>query len=173
MRKYEYFMRERSMDSRSMYFGCPVADESITNLANHMIKNSDQHKIVVAEDEHSEVVGLVHIAIVNETEVELGVMVAEAYRGQHVSTLMMDYTLDWCRNRNLLGVYMHCLAYNAPLLHLVRKYGLDITTRLGDSEAVIHLPNASVFTLGRESLANQQSIIKQNVMSFRKMLHLE
>ena len=85
----------------------------------------------------------------------------------------MDFALDWCRNRNLLGIYMHCLAYNAPILHLVKKYGLEITTQLGDSEAIIHLPRATVFTLGRENLAYQQANFKQNVMSFKRMLHLQ
>jgi RimJ/RimL family protein N-acetyltransferase len=172
IRRYEYFMRERNYDSRSMYFGCPIKDESITKLVDHMIANNSHHKVIVAEDEYFDVVGTIHIAIINNTEVELGVMVSEAYRGLHISTKMMDFALNWCRNRGFLGIYMHCLSYNAPLLHLVKKYGLEITSQLGDSEAVIKLPSANIFTLGRENLDVQQAILKQNVMSFKKMLHL-
>ena len=172
IRRYEYFLKERSMDSISMYFGCPLKSEAITNLVDRMVEDTDHHKVIVAEDEQFEVIGTIHIAIVNDSEVELGIMVAEAHRGQNVSTKMMDYVLNWCRNRGFTGLYMHCLSYNAPVLHVVKKYGLEITSQLGDSEAVIKLPSANIFTLGRENLDVQQAILKQNVMSFKKMLHL-
>ena len=173
VRRFEYYMKDRNFDSRSMYFGMAVTNDGIRDLVDHMVADPENHKVVVAEDDQLEIVGTIHIAVVSDTEVELGIMVSEAYRGQHVASKMMDFVLNWCRNRNYTGLYMHCLSYNAPVLHVVKKYGLEITNMYGDSEAHIQLPRANIFTLGRESLATQQSILKQNVMSFKKMLHLQ
>ena len=170
LRRYEYYLKSRNADSLSMYFGCAISKESITQLVDHMVENSDNHKVIVAEDYQMEVVGTIHMAIVNDQEVELGIMVSEAYRGMGVSTILMDYALNWCRNRGYDSVTMFCLSYNAPILHVVKKYGLEISKTLGNSEAKVALPRANIFTLGRENLANQQSIIKQNVMSFRRLL---
>lgn len=170
MRSFEFYLKSRNMDSRSMYFGCAVSDESITNLVAHMLDNSSDHKVVVAEDENFEIVGTVHIAAIDEHEVELGIMVSEAYRGMGISTILMDYVLNWCRNRNYDSITMFCLSYNAPILHVVKKYGLEISKHMGNSEAKVILPRANIFTLGRENLANQRAIIKQNVMSFKRML---
>jgi GNAT superfamily N-acetyltransferase len=153
-----------------MYFGCAISKESISTLVDHMIDNDENHRVVVAEDDQLEIVGTVHMAIISDTEVELGVMVSEAYRGKGVSSIMMEYALNLCRNRNFDSVTMFCLSYNAPILHVVKKYGLEISEHLGNSEAKLALPRATIFTLGRENLANHQSFIKQNVMSFRRML---
>ena len=47
MRNFEYYLKSRNMDSRSMYFGCAVSDQSITDLVDHMIANSSDHKVIV------------------------------------------------------------------------------------------------------------------------------
>jgi RimJ/RimL family protein N-acetyltransferase len=165
-------MKDRSADSLSMYFGAITGPENITKLVDRMIENSDNHRVLVAEDDRLEVVGTIHLAIINDHEVELGIMVSEAYRGMGISTVMMDYVLNWCRNRGFDSVTMFCLSYNSAVLHVVKKYGLEISKTLGNSEAKVMLPRANIFTLGRENLANQQSIIKQNVMSFKRMLNI-
>lgn len=113
LRRYEYYLKERNYDTRSMYFGCAITDDAIRLLVDHIVENRDQHHILVAENEELEIVGTIHIAQINEHEVELGVIVAEAYRGTGISNKMLDYALTWCRNRNYRDVYMHCLSYNA------------------------------------------------------------
>ena len=172
LRRYEYYMKERSADSLSMYFGCAMSKDAITNLVDHMVEHHENHKVLVAENCELEIVGTIHVALINDHEVELGIMVSEAYRNTGVSTKMMDYVLTWCRNRGVDSVTMFCLSYNAPILHVVKKYGLKITESLGNTEAKVALPRANIFTLGRENLAVQQNIFKQNVMSFKRMLQV-
>lgn len=170
LQRYEYYLKNRNMDSRSIYFGYPASDEQIEELVSNMIANSDKHRVVVAEDSDLDIVGTIHIANISNTEVEFGVMVAEAYRGHGISSQMMEYALTWCRNRGLNDVYMHCLGYNKPIIHLVSKYGLEITREYGDADARVTLPTSNIFTFGTECLLRHQNAVQHNIRSFRKML---
>ena len=170
--RYEYFLRERNMDTRSMYFGIVYSDEQIARLVKIMSNDPDRHAMVVAENEDQEIVGTVHIALLSETEVELGVVVAEAYRGQKVSSSMMDYAITWCQNRNLRDVYMHCLSYNRPILHLVKKFGLGISQSQGDADARVTLPTLNMFSLGKEAMLRHKNMVQDHLLRFHKMLQV-
>jgi RimJ/RimL family protein N-acetyltransferase len=177
LQKYAYFMRERSLSSRSMYFGCAISDDGIDQLVNSMIDNPSVHHVVVAEDDNLDIVGTIHIANMSNHEVELGVMVHEGLRSQGVASTMMDFALTWCQNRNLRDIYMHCLAYNAPILHLVKKHGLEVSKDHGDADARVTLPECSFLTIGHEALLRQQNTlgysVKKNLVSFRRMLAVQ
>jgi len=168
--KYAQFIKARRMDSLCMYFGYPITDIGIEQLLESIEDNPSKHRIVVAEDADLEIVGTIHIANISDTEVEFGVMVAESHRNMGISSIMMEYALAWCQNRCLRDVYMHCLSYNAPILHLVRKYGLEVSKDHGDADARVTLPLPNIFTLGRESVARQQNTIHHNILSFKKLL---
>lgn len=170
LRRYEFFLKERGMDTRSIYFGYPASDEQIKKLVDEMVANPAKHRVVVGENDVSEIVGTIHIANITDTEVEFGVMVAEAYRGKSISSQMMEYALTWCRNRGLNDVYMHCLGYNKPIIHLVEKYGLEITREYGDADAHVTLPHSNIFTYGTEALMRNQHAIHNNIRSFKRML---
>lgn len=170
LRRYEYFLKERNMDTRSMYFGYPATEEQIKKLVDEMVNNPSKHRMVIAENDQFEIVGTIHIANVSDTEVEFGVMVAESYRKLGVSSQMMEYAMTWCQNRGLNNVYMHCLGYNKPIIHLVEKYGLEITKEYGDADARVTLPNSNIFTIGTECVLRQQHILQHNLRSFKRML---
>ena len=173
-RLYEYFLRERNLDTRSMYFGCPIADESITKLVDHMITNSENHRIIVAEDDRFETIATVHMAQMDEHEMELGFMVAEQHRKLGIASEMMDFAMTWCRNRGFNDIFMHCLNYNAPIKHLVRKHGLEITSEGADADARVTLPKTNIFSIGHEMLFRQQNLfntnVKHNIQSFRRAI---
>ena len=170
IRRYEFFLKERNMSSRSMYFGYAITDEAVEQLVQHMTDNIDKHRVVVAEDENMDIVGTVHIANMSATEVEFGVMVAEAYRKQGVSSLLMDYAITWCQNRGLSNIYMHCLSFNQPILHLVKKHGLGVSNEYGDSDARVVLPPTNAFTIGKEAFYRQHHLLQKNILSFKRML---
>lgn len=158
------------MDTRSMYFGYPANDEQLTKLVDEMVAHPDKHRVVVAEDDQLEVIGTIHIANITSTEVEFGVMVSEAYRKKGISSQMMDYAMTWCQNRGFNDVYMHCLGYNKPIIHLVQKYGLEITREEGDADARVTLPYINVFTLSKEAMLRHKNLVHENIRSFRRML---
>lgn len=170
VRRYEFFLKERNMDSRSMYFGYAIPNETIVTLVDDIIANPTKHRVIIAEDDNLDMVGTIHIANVSATEVELGVMVAEAYRGHGISSIMMDYAITWCQNRGLSDIYMHCLSYNQPILHLVKKHGLEISRDFGDADARVKLPTPNMFTLGKEAMYHQNRLLQKNVVCFKRML---
>ena len=121
-----------------------------------------------------ETVGLVHIAHISSTEVEFGFMVAESHRKIGVSGYLMEYSLTWCRNRGLPNVYMHCLGWNEPIIHLTKKYGLEINRDHGDADAYITLPSADVFTFQHEAILTQSSKLaeftRNTINTFKSMM---
>ena len=38
-RRFEYFMKERNLDSRSIYFGMAISNDGIKQLVDHMINH--------------------------------------------------------------------------------------------------------------------------------------
>lgn len=167
---YGDFLKDRSDESKRIYFGLSVSDSYIDQLLERILSDSSKHKIIVAEDEFLNIVGTIHVASMSSTSVEFGVMVAESHRKLGISSQMMDYALTWCRNRGLNDIYMHCLGYNKPIIHLVEKYGLEVTKDHGDADAHVTLPIANLFSLSHEGILRQQHTFQHGMNSFRKML---
>jgi hypothetical protein len=65
---------------------------------------------------------------------------------------------------------MHCLSYNQPILHLVKKHGLEVSKDFGDADARVKLPTPNMFTLGKEAMYHQSRLFQKNVTCFKKML---
>lgn len=144
---YGEYLKKRDRDSLTRYFGTLVSDQVIDRLINNMIEHEDLHDVLVAENEKLEIVGTIHIARMNDHQVELGVMVSEAYRGMGVANEMMEVALLYCRNRGLNDVYMHCMSNNEAIMKLVKKKGLHISNQTGEADAHVTLPYSSIFTL--------------------------
>jgi GNAT superfamily N-acetyltransferase len=174
--KYALFLKERSMGSLSIYFGHAITYEGIDKLMDDMVANVSMHHVVVAEDIDHEIVGTVHIAQMNDHEVEFGVMVAEAYRQKGIASGLMDYAMTWARNRGFRDLYMHCLSYNAPIKHLVTKHGLAISRDGIESDARVTMPPTNIFSIGHEMVLRQQNAVNMSVnhtiQSFRRALAL-
>lgn len=174
--KYAFFLKQRSMGSLSIYFGHAVTNERIDILVNDMISKPHMHHVVVAEDVGGEIAGTVHIAHMNDREVEFGVMVAESYRKQGIASGLMDYAMTWSQNRGYTDLYMHCLSYNAPIKHLVTKHGLAISRDGIESDARVTLPPTNIFSVGHEMVLRQQNAVtatmNHTIQSFRRALAL-
>lgn len=155
-----------------MYFGYPITNEGIEQLVQEIVDHPDKHKIVIAEDDNLDIAGTIHIASMNKTQVEFGIMVAESYRGKKVANKLMEFAIAWVQNRGLNDIYMHCLMYNAPIIHIVKKYGLEISKDNGDADAHVTLPRSNIFTIGYESIMRQQSAFKHNILQFKRMLEV-
>lgn len=169
---YADFLKDRNMDSLCMYFGYPITPERIDHLMDQMLDNPSKHSVIIAEDDRLEVVGTIHVASMSDTEVEFGVMVAESHRKMGISNTMMEFALAWCQNRGKRDVYMHCLARNGAILHLVTKYGLAVSKDHGDADARVTLPLPNIFTISKENIARQQNVLQHNITTFKKLLHV-
>lgn len=171
---YAEFLKNRTPDSLAIYFGIAISPDYVDRLMDTIVSNSKCHRIIVAENDELEIVGTVHVAFMSEEEVELGFMVAESHRKMGISNKLMDYVLTWCQNRSLTNIYMHCLSHNEPIIHLVKKYGLEVTKDYGDADARVTLPQGNIFTYQHELILKQTSefanITRKNAQTFRKIL---
>jgi RimJ/RimL family protein N-acetyltransferase len=169
---YGTFLKDRTEQSLRMYFGGGVSEFYLDELVKKIVENSDQHRIVVAENDQNQIVGTIHIAFMTDKSVEFGVMVAEDYRKLGISSKMMDFAMTWCQNRGKHDIYMHCLGYNAPIIHLVEKHGLAITKEMGDADAHVTLPSSNLYSLQHEAMLHQSNYVANNFRTFRKIMTL-
>ena len=171
---YGFYLKERSLDSRQIYFGYNIQNEHIDDLINKIVSDPVKNHIVVAEDFNDDIVGTVHISEIDSGQVEFGVMVSEGYRKRGIASGLMDYAITWSRNRGYQDLYMHCLSYNAAIKHLVRKHGLKITQDGPDSDAELHMKPSNIFSVGHELMLRQQNaanyIIKHQIQTFKRVL---
>ena len=174
LRLYGAFLKQRGQDSLVMYFGYAVRMENIAELVETMLANPTLHHVIVAEDDRFETIATVHMAQMSKHEMEFGFMVAEQHRKLGIASEMMDFAMTWCRNRGFNDIFMHCLNYNAPIKHLVRKHGLEITSEGADADARVTLPKTNIFSIGHEMLFRQQNLfntnVKHNIQSFRRAI---
>lgn len=174
---YGEYLKKRNRDSLTRYFGTLVSDQVIDRLVSGMIEHEDLHDVLVAENEKLEIVGTIHIARMNEHQVELGIMVSEAYRGLGVANEMMEMALLYCRNRGLYDVYMHCMSNNEAIMHLVKKKGLHISNQTGEADAHVTLPYSSIFSLVWENLVRTQDyafrMTNERLLTFNRVLNAQ
>lgn len=174
---YGEFLKKRDRDSLTRYFGTLVSAQVIDNLVNGMIEHKDIHDVLVAENEKLEIVGTIHIARMNEHQVELGIMVLEAYRGMGVASEMMNLALLYCRNRGLRDVYMHCMSNNEAIMNLIKKQGLHISNQTGEADAHVTLPYSSIFTLAWENWIRSQEyahrLTNEQLLTFNRVLEAQ
>ena len=119
--EYATWVKKLDSDTRALYFGVPYGDAQIDNLVKTIQEKHNLHHFLVAEYKGAWI-GTIHIAEVNEDEVEFGFIVDEAHRGNGIADRMMSEALLWTRNRGFSQLYMHCLSWNAPIKQIGRAH---------------------------------------------------
>lgn len=159
--KYLEFMKSQSMETRRMYFGIPMSNEGLDKVFDNILEHKSLHRFIIAEDQNFNIVGVIHLAEMDSTSIEIGIAVDPDYRKQGIADQMMNLAIPWCRNRNHPNVFMHCLSHNEPVKRLVKKYDLQITTRHGDADARVQLPPPDPASIASEALIIQQQGLKR------------
>ena len=156
---YQYgdWLNGQDDDTRQLYFGVASGSGLIERLIERIEAEPDQHEILVAKNGDGWV-GTVHIAKINSTTVEFGIIVHANHRGQGIGNTMLEEAIVWARNRNYSELFMHCLGWNKPIQHLCQKHGLLPRDILGDSEVNIHLNPPSWATIASEVGIRQRNV---------------
>jgi GNAT superfamily N-acetyltransferase len=171
-RQYANWLKEQDTETLSLYFGVPVSDYFIDNLVQTFIDNGSNHHFLVAE-RNGVWMGTVHIAVINETDVEFGVIVEQAHRKQGIADQMMEEAILWARNRGYSNLFMHCLTWNRPIRHLCEKHGLDIKnfTDGKEVESRCKLPPASLSSIGQEYAIKNRNLYRMILQSQEEMFN--
>jgi RimJ/RimL family protein N-acetyltransferase len=155
--QYGNWLKNQDDDTRHLYFGVASGTGLIERLVDRIEAEPDQHEILVAQN-CNKWLGTVHIAKINKTTVEFGIIVHRDYRGQGIGNTLLEEAIVWARNRNYSELFMHCLGWNKPIQHLCQKHGLLPRDILGDSEVNIHLNPPSWATIASEVGIKQRNV---------------
>jgi GNAT superfamily N-acetyltransferase len=148
---YADWLKGQDEETLRLFFGVPVTDFYLEHLTESFVNHPDNNYFLVAES-RGLWVGTVHIAVVNETDIEFGVIVAHEHRNQGIADQLMQEAIVWARNRGYSNLYMHCLTWNRPIRHLAEKHGLAVKnfTDGQEVESRIKLPPPTLVSLGQE-----------------------
>ena len=155
--RYGDWLTSQDDDTRYLYFGVASGAGLIERLMDRIETEPDQHEILVAQNCNGWL-GTVHIAKIDKTTVEFGMIVHKEYRGAGIGNTMLEEAIVWARNRNYSELFMHCLGRNKPIQHLCQKHGLLPRSILGDSEVNIHLNPPSWATIASEVGIRQRNV---------------
>lgn len=139
-------------EDRRLRFGSALPPEMVAAYVSKI--DFDRDTVFVVHDDRLAVVGVAHVAI-GEEFAELGLSVSPGYRRQGVGSALFERASEHARNRFLRRLYMHCLKENVPIMHIARKFGMDIVTSLGDADAHLELAAASPASIAWEFVADR------------------
>jgi GNAT superfamily N-acetyltransferase len=154
---YGDWLNNQDAETQQLYFGVAGGSGLIERLVDRIEAEPGQHEILVAQNGNGWV-GTVHIAKIDTTAVEFGIIVHKDYRGEGIGNAMLEEAIVWSRNRNYSELFMHCLGYNKPIQHLCRKHGLLPRNIMGDSEVNIQLNPPSWATIVQEAGIRQRNV---------------
>jgi RimJ/RimL family protein N-acetyltransferase len=155
--RYGDWLKAQDDETRRLYFGISTGAGLIERLIERIEAEPDRHEILIAQNCNGWL-GTVHIAKINTTTVEFGIIVHTEYRGEGIGNAMLEEAIVWARNRNYSELFMHCLSRNKPIQHLCHKHGLLPRSIMGDSEVNIHLNPPSWVTVVQEAGIKQRNV---------------
>ena len=155
--RYGDWLNGQDDETQQLYFGVAAGAGLIERLIDRIEAEPDQHEILIAQNCNGWL-GTVHIAKIDSTTVEFGIIVHTDYRGEGIGNAMLEEAIVWARNRNYSELFMHCLGYNKPIQHLCQKHGLLPRSIMGDSEVNIHLNPPSWVTVVQEANIKQRNV---------------
>jgi GNAT superfamily N-acetyltransferase len=129
-----------SNEDRRLRFGSSLSCESIAAYVGEM--DFESSAVFAVHDDSLALVGVAHVAFADEFA-ELGLSVLPAHRGHGVGGALFHRAAVHARNRSMPRLFMHCLQENVPIMHIARRFGMNIVTDVGDADAHLVLPPAS------------------------------
>lgn len=143
--RYRQHLLNLDLESRRMRFGFTASDHAINQICDKIEQDAKAHNIFVIENSELAVVAAGHVAVF-DGKMELAFSVLSDHRRCGMADSLMHRCLQWCQNRSLLQGQMVCLPTNTAMRSLAKKHGITVTSYDDESESVINLPSANLFT---------------------------
>ena len=145
--------------SRTLRFAHGVSDSFIEDYASHM---ADAGSTVFAYIEDGEVRAAAELKKLGDTwgrEAEAAFSVEAAYQEQGIGTDLMGRVIRAARNRGVHLLYMSCLASNAKMQAIARKYEADLRFEMGEVVGEIVPEEPSYFSLLAEAVEDRMGFM--------------
>lgn len=153
---------ELDEESKRLRFGIKASNEYITNYVNKINFNSDD-KCYGAFDIKLRLIGLVHLAKMNEDSAEIGISVAQDCRKNKIGQSLWQRAVGWARMAGCKYLYSFCLAENEAMIKLAKKENMTIITEYGDSEAKIKLNDPTISMYMEEIMLENIALVDMKV----------
>ena len=157
--KYRKHLKALDRESKTLRFANPLNDDVIDSLCDKWEADHDHHILFAIENDTFELVAVAHIAIDEQHEMELAFSVLKEYQGQGMGNLLMKRAIQWCRTHNFLHGSMVCLSTNSVIKHLCIKYGINMISEYGETQAEITLDHPSMTTFWTEAASSNLAIM--------------
>lgn len=142
-------------DSRRLRFAHGVADAFIEDYAARM---NDMGSLVFAFIADGEVRAAAELRKLGDTwgrEAEAAFSVEKAYQDQGIGSELMGRVIRAARNRGVQLLYMSCLAENAKMQTIARKYEAELHFEYGEVVGEIVPEGANYFSLLAEAVEDR------------------
>ena len=157
--KYLEHLVRLDPEDRRLRFGYAVDDVTIRAYVRGLDPRA--HRLIVHLDDNGRVVGAVHLAP-SGGNVEFGVSVDSAWRGQGLGRQLFERAVLWARNRGLRKAHVYCLTDNRAMRHIARTAGMEIELEAGESAGALALVPATPFSLLREMTAERWALYERS-----------
>jgi RimJ/RimL family protein N-acetyltransferase len=170
--KYEDHLLALDSESRYLRFGYPVSDDGIKSLMQTIYDDKNHHVLFCIEDDKLQFIGVCHIALQKNHEMELAFSVLKEYQGRGIGNALMRRAIAWCRTHNILSGEMVCLASNQRIKRLCAKHGMQMNTESGETLARFKLEIADVATYMQETTDSNIAMLDWIIKRSMKLMYL-
>lgn len=158
---------------RYLRFGFAATDEQIQRYVDGL--NFERDEIFGIYNRRLELIAMAHLAFEPDSTVvdacaEFGVSVSKSARGRGYGARLFDRAAMHARNEGVHRMLIHALSENTAMLKIARNAGAKVERDGSESEALLHLPPATLDTrlseLVAEHMAQTDYQIKVQVKQF-------
>ena len=150
----EHFLNLLTEDRR-LRFGSSLSSDGIVQYVDRI--DFDRDTVFGVHDLSLVLVGVAHLGF-QDDHAELGLSVLDGHRGLGVGSTLFERAAAHARNRSVPRLYMHCLRENAAVVHIARKFGMQIVAEAGEADAHLELPPASAGSIAGEFVTDRLAL---------------
>jgi GNAT superfamily N-acetyltransferase len=136
------------MRDRSLRFGTALAPTVIAAYVDGI--DFDRDAVFFVHDGRVPPTGMAHIAF-EDDRAEFAFSVLPPHRCRGIGSALFKRAVAHARSRCISRLYMHCLAENAPVMRIARKFGMHTVVGAGDADAYLKVQTASPAWVGIEA----------------------
>jgi GNAT superfamily N-acetyltransferase len=142
-------------EDRRLRFGIALGDVMVRSYVARIDLQRDS--LFGVYDEELRLLGAAHVARGNG-QAELGLSVLSGHRNRGLGGALLERACLRARNWGVRALFMHCLAENGAMVHLVRKQRVKVVTESGEADAWLALAPADASSLFGEVFAERVAI---------------
>ncbi len=156
--KYHEHLLRLDAESRCSRFGGAIDDELIRRYAATALRPGTVMHGFLIEGILRGVAELKPIGTAVPTEAEVAFSIERPWQSHGVGSVLLERTLLAARNRGIKRIHMTCLADNARMQQLARKYAAELSFDYGSVVGEVATPQATPLSFFRELVADGHGI---------------